>query len=126
MNSDLSRFLKRVHLGETFKLASPSVFSIPLTLISVPLCLSSIGAASYGVLILLFLLQNQCHILLFGAEKNLIRSIIQKRTTLDNMVATMLIAFLYGVCLIAVATILVLFLGGIDYLPLSSTTFRSC
>ena len=123
MNSDLNRFLKRVHLGETFKLASPSVFSIPLTLISVPLCLSSIGTASYGILILLFLLQNQCHVLLFGAEKNLIRLIIQKRTTPDNLVATMLIAFLYGVCFVAIAAILVLFLGGIDYLPLSNTTF---
>ena len=123
MNSGLSRFLKRIHFGETLKLASPSAFSIPLTLISVPLCLSSLGTASYGILLLLFLLQHQCHILLFGVEKNLIRSIIQKRATVDNLAATMLIVFLYGACLVAVAKIVVLVFGGIDYLALSNTTF---
>ena len=63
------RFLKRLHFKETVKLASPSVLSIPLTLVSVPLCLSYLGTASYGILLILFLLQNQSHIFLFGTEK---------------------------------------------------------
>ena len=109
--------------GETVTLASPSLLSIPLTLVSVPLCLSSLGTASYGILLILFLIQNQSHIFLFGAEKNLIRSIIQKQATTNDLLAAMLIAFVYGGCLVAVAIILVTFLSVFDNFALSTTNF---
>ena len=123
MSSYLARFLKRLHFKETVKLASPSVLSIPLTLVSVPLCLSYLGTASYGILLILFLLQNQSHIFLFGTEKNLIRSIVQKQATADNLLASMLIAFVYGGCLVTVAIILVMIFDIFDYLALSTTNF---
>ena len=123
MSSYLARFLKRLHFKETVKLASPSVLSIPLTLVSVPLCLSYLGTASYGILLILFLLQNQSHIFLFGTEKNLIRSIVQKQATADNLLASMLIAFVYGGCLVTVAIILVMIFDMFDYLALSTTNF---
>ncbi|MDC0063090.1 hypothetical protein OAJ84_03750 [Candidatus Puniceispirillum sp.] len=123
MSSGLNRFLKRLHFRETLKLASPSILSIPLTLASVPLCLSSLGTASYGILLILFLLQHQSHVFLFGAEKNLIRSIVQKQVTPDNLLATMLIAFVYGGCLVAVIIILIMVFGVFDYLVLSTTSF---
>ena len=123
MSSELARFLKRLHFKETIKLASPSVLSIPLTLVSVPLCLSFLGTASYGILLILFLLQNQSHVFLFGTEKNLIRSIVQEQASANNLLATMLVAFVYGVCLVAVAIILVMILGIFDYLVLSTTDF---
>ena len=123
MSSGLTRFLERLHFRETVKLASPSVLSIPLTLVSVPLCLSSLGTASYGILLILLLLQNQSHVFLFGVEKNLIRSIVQKQATADNLLATMLIVFVYGCCLVAVAIILVIVFGVFDYLVLSTTNF---
>ena len=123
MSSGLTRFLERLHFRETVKLAAPSVLSIPLTLVSVPLCLSSLGTASYGILLILLLLQNQSHVFLFGAEKNLIRSIVQKQATANNLLATMLIAFVYGCCLVAAAIILVIVCGIFDYLVLSTTNF---
>ena len=123
MSSGLNRFLKRLHFRETLKLASPSILSIPLTLASVPLCLSSLGTASYGILLILFLLQNQSHVFLFGAEKNLIRSIVQKQVTPDNLLSTMLIAFVYGGCIVAVIIILIMVFGVFDYLVLSTTSF---
>ena len=120
MSSYLARFLKRLHFKETVKLASPSVLSIPLTLVSVPLCLSYLGSV-HGILLILFLLQNQSHIFLFGTEKN--RSINRSKTSTADNPASMLIAFVYGGCLVTIAIILVMIFDMFDYLALSTTNF---
>ncbi len=123
MRSDLKRFLKRIHFTELLKLASPSALSIPITLISIPLCLSSIGTAAYGTLIIFFLIQSQCHILLFGAEKNLIRSIIQNHATAEKLAAITLLVFIYGVCIMVVLATLAETFDVFNYFSISSANF---
>jgi O-antigen/teichoic acid export membrane protein len=97
--------------------------SIPITLISVPLCLSSIGATAYGILLIFFLIQSQCHILLFGTEKNLVRSIIQNRIAGENLAASMLLVFFYGVCVAVVLATLAKTSNILIYFSISSANF---
>lgn len=118
MVSVISEFLRRMHVDATLKLASPSFLSIPLTLLAVPLCLSAIGLADYGTLLLLILIVNQSHILLLGAEKNLIRQIISSRNAASQPAshiggAASFVALIYG-CLVAIIAAGLLHITNLD------------
>ena len=97
MREQLSIFLRRMHLADALTLAAPGFLSIPITLISVPICLSAIGVSSFGSLLIFFLIINHSHILLFGAEKNLVRKILKNSEFSSALLTTQCIVFLYGI-----------------------------
>ena len=69
MKTRLPVLFERLQLKDAVKLASPS-FKHSITLITVPACLQH---RSFCLdLLIFFLVINQSHMLLFGAEKNLI------------------------------------------------------
>ena len=101
-----SKFLVGLNFKDAVKLASPAFLGTPITIISVPLCLSAIGLHSYGLLMILFLLTNQSHVLLLGIEKNLTREIIKKNTVTTNLYSAQIMSLLYGLtwsCLIIIS-----------------------
>lgn len=121
LKTRLPILFERLQLKDAIKLASPSFLSIPITLLAVPACLSVIGVSAYGLLLIFFLLINQSHMLLFGAEKNLIREILKKSAFLPNLYLLQIITFLYGVLLAFFFIVIVAKLGFFDTTPISAS-----
>ena len=96
MLSLIKRSIEQLHVKATLRIALPSFVSIPLTLVAVALCLSTIGLADYGIFLLTILILNQSHILLFGSEKNLIRHIISPVLSTPSTMHVSIIAICFG------------------------------
>ena len=118
MGKNIFDIFNRLHFASTAKLALPTLISIPITLASVPLCLGAIGTDAYGFLLLVLLIINQSHILMFGLEKNLIRGSINR--TLD--ICDLQVAKVFAVVKGAFISMLLLFVlnlsGSKDQFPI--------
>lgn len=121
MKTRLSILFERLQLKDAVKLASPSFLSIPITLITVPACLSVIGVSAYGILLIFFLVINQSHMLLFGSEKNLVLEILNKSNDLPNLYAVQIITFLYGVFFALFSIVIIASLGFFETTPMSAS-----
>ena len=118
MIETLKKVFERLHFSDALKLASPSFFSIPLTLVAVPVLLSALGFSGYGTLIIFLLAINQSHILLLGSEKNLVRGLISGQLKSTGIFAALIIAIFYGAILALFALITVVYLVPADFVTI--------
>ena len=99
-----------MHFGATVATAAPNLVSIPLALVCLPYLLSNFEANFLSLLIIVTLIMNQSHVLLFGLDKAatfLISSNINQLRTVSrifytNIYLSSAISFVVGIAILII------------------------